>query len=208
MRSHYLKPTCADTEKRGNESSYRVAHFSFQSSDDARRWDDIQRLLVEIKTLGNPRQPAVDRALSRCKEVVGKCGRAAMRNCLTLDVREICIMCATGCCHFGSHDHRHKILTYLDDAALVAYMCNSHASLNQILGAPLRDLNSPNRDADAKVVATASVVDYIHGYIIEERVVRPRNDPFCLPRLQAGGYDTRAVPTYRLNRALLRTAFS
>lgn len=184
-----------------------LAHYRFRPGDGPGRWDDIQRLLVDIKALGNPGQEAVDRVLRRCEEAAGERGRAALRDCRPLNVREIRAMRAGGLCHFGSHAHAHEILTYLDDAALAASLRDSRAFLAEALGVPPRDVAYPNGDADARVFAAARAAGYARGYTIETGVARAASDPLRLPRLLVGGYDTAAVLAYKLNRVLLRAAF-
>ena len=111
--------------------------YRFRPQDNSSRWDDLQRLLADIKQFGNPGHPVVDSVLKRCDGTTGEKGRAALAECRPLRLGDIRAMHATGLCHFGSHGHRHEILTCLDDAALVETMRASRAFLEGALSPPL-----------------------------------------------------------------------
>jgi peptidoglycan/xylan/chitin deacetylase (PgdA/CDA1 family) len=185
-----------------------LRHYRFRPQDDSSRWDDLQRLLADIKALGNPGSPAVDRVLRRCDDAAGARGRAALADCRPLQVGEIRAMHATGLCHFGSHAHRHEILTYLDDAALAETMRASRAFLETALSAPPHDLAYPNGDADKRVLAAARTAGFQRGYAARPGIVRPRTASMDLPRLLIGGYDTPGVLAFKLNYLLLRAALA
>ncbi len=180
--------------------------YRFHPSDGPQRWDDIHRLLADIKALGNPGHPVVDQILLRCQEATGERGRAALVDCRPLRVDEIRAMRASGLCHFGSHAHRHEILTHLDDSALAEALRASHEFLETTLLTPPYDLAYPNGDADERVFAAAEAAGFGRGYTTADGVTRPQTAPLRLPRLLIGGYDTPSVLAFKLNRLLLRAA--
>lgn len=180
--------------------------YRFHSQDNSTRWDDIERLLVDIKALGNPGQPVVDLILNRCERGASRHARAALADRRPLQVAEIRAMHATGLCYFGSHAHRHEILTYLDDTALAEALRASREFLQKTLSLPPSDLAYPNGDADERVCAAARAAHFARGYTTEQGVVRPGAAPMRLPRLMVGGYDTPSVLAFKLNRLLVRAA--
>lgn len=177
--------------------------YRFRTPDGPGRWDDIQRLLVDIKALGNPGEEAVDRVLARCAAAGGAAAARALADSRPLAPDELRAMRDSGLCRFGSHAHRHEILTLLDDAALADGLATSRGFLEQTLALPVNDIAYPNGDVDARVVAAARAAGYRRGYTVREAPSRPGDDPLLLPRLLVGGYDTPAVLSWSLNRALL-----
>ena len=183
-----------------------LRHYRFQAPDGPGRWDDIQRLLVDIKALGNPGEAAVDRVLERCAAAGGAAAAQALDDCRPLSPEELRAMRDSGLCRFGSHAHRHEILTLLDDAALAAGLADSRRFLEQTLALPVTDIAYPNGDVDARVVAAARAAGYRRGYTVRGALSRPGGDPLLLPRVLVGGYDTPSLLFWRVNRALLRGA--
>lgn len=183
-----------------------LRRYQFRAQDGAARWDDFQRLLADIKALGNPGHPVVDQILKRCDELAGERGRAALVDCRPLQVSEIRAMHATGLCHFGSHGHRHEIMTHLDDAALAESMRVSRSFIEATLSVPAHDLAYPNGDVDERVMTAARAAGFLRGYTVEPNTVRSQTAALRLPRLLVGGYDTPSVLAFKLNRLLLRAA--
>ncbi len=180
-----------------------LRHYRFRAPDGPGRWDDIQRLLVDIKALGNPGDEAVDRVLARCAAAGGAAAARALDDCRPLAPDELRAMRDSGLCRFGSHAHRHEILTLLDDAALAGGLAASRAFLEQTLELPVADIAYPNGDVDARVVAAARAAGYRRGYTVRGALSGPGDDPLLLPRVLVGGYDTPSLLFWRLNRALL-----
>jgi peptidoglycan/xylan/chitin deacetylase (PgdA/CDA1 family) len=183
-----------------------LQRYRFRPGDSAGRWDDIQRLLADIKSVGNPGHPAVDLILERCDAASGDRGRAALADCRPLQTEEIRAMQASGLCRFGSHSHRHEILTYLDTAAIAGALRDSVGHLEAVLSAPPLDLAYPNGDVDERVLTAARAAGFHRGYTVVPGLVLPRAAPLRLPRLLIGGYDTAEVLAFKLNRVLLRAA--
>jgi len=181
-------------------------YYRFLAQDGPERWNGIDRLLTDIKGLGNPGQTRVERILKRCEDLAGERGRAALADCGPLRIDEICAMRASGLCHFGSHAHGHEILTRLGDAELATSLSASYAFLSEILQVAPLDLAYPNGDADERVLAATRAAGFRRGYTTAPGVVRRQMNPLRLPRLMIGGYDTPAVLAFKLNRVLMRAA--
>jgi peptidoglycan/xylan/chitin deacetylase (PgdA/CDA1 family) len=178
--------------------------YRFGSADSQSRWDVIQRLLSDMKTLGNAGHPAVERILLRCDELAGERGRACLAECRPLRAEEIRAMYETGLCHFGSHAHRHEILTRVSDAELMASLQASRKFLRTVLAVEPLDVAYPNGNADERVFRAVQAAGFRRGYTAEGGVTRPESSPLRLPRLLVGGYDTLSDLVFKLNRLLLR----
>lgn len=184
-----------------------LRQYQFHPHDDRSRWEDIQSLLIDIKALGNPGVPEVDRVLERCDAAAGERGRAALADCRPLQVREILAMRATGLCHFGSHAHRHEILTYLDDTTLSETLRQSRTFMEASGLTPPDDIAYPNGDVDDRVAAASRSAGFRRGYTVAQGLVRKETDALRLPRLVIGGYDTLDMVAFKLNRLLASAAF-
>jgi peptidoglycan/xylan/chitin deacetylase (PgdA/CDA1 family) len=184
-------------------SDLGLRRYRFHAEDGPRRWDDIQELLVEIKALGNPGEPRVDGILQRLGDLGGEPAAALLRQHRPLAWAEMQQMAATGLCHFGTHGHRHEILTYLDDAALEGGLVRSWSLLEEHVGSPARHLAYPNGDVDERVRAACRSCGIERGYLIKPGLVRCDTDPLGVPRIGIGGYDGLDILHYRINRTLL-----
>lgn len=180
-----------------------LGRHRFHPHDGPRRWEDVERLLVAVKALGNPGDPRVDAVLRRCDELSGPAARAYLEGCRPLGRDDLRAMAAGGLCHFGSHGHRHEILTYLDDAALAAGLAASRDFLAEATGRPPADIAYPNGNLDDRVVAAARTAGFARGHTTARGVARAGADPMRLPRLLVGGYDPPATLFWLVNRALL-----
>ncbi len=180
--------------------------YRFHPEDGPRRWDDVQRLLDDIKGLGNPGCPKVDRVLAACDKAAGEQGREALRDYRPLTPGEIQAMYSTGLLCIGSHGHRHEILTALGDDDLDAACRTSREVLESILQVSPVDLAYPNGDADLRVIRSARAAGFRRGYTIDPGLTRATTDGLRLPRLLIGGYDTLDVLAFKLNRLFAQAA--
>lgn len=177
--------------------------YRFQAQDGPRRWDDIQRLLTDVKALGNPDEDRVGRVLALCAAAGGQATTRALADCRPLVTDELRAMRDSGLCHFGSHSHRHEILTFLDDARLADGLARSRSFLEDALELAVTDIAYPNGDVDARVTAAASDAGFRRGYTIRPALARAGDEPLLLPRVLVGGYDSPTILSWHVNLALL-----
>ncbi len=180
--------------------------YRFQPQDGPRRWDGIQRLLTDVKTLGNPGEETFDRVLARCTAEGGQSAARALADCRPLTADELRAMSDSGLCHFGSHSHRHEILTLLGNAELADALARSRGFLEETLARPVADIAYPNGDVDARVVAAVREAGFRRGYTTRPAPARAGEERLLLPRVLVGGYDTPTILFWKLNRALLAGA--
>lgn len=174
--------------------------FGFRREDGPGRWDDIQALLQALKSVGNADHPVVAEILGRLCEDYPALLDEHLPRFRPLKPEEAREMAASGLCRFGAHGHDHDILTYLDDARLDRNLSEPKRILEEITGAPVRDLAYPNGDHDDRVRDRAAAAGYARAYTTRPGIARPGAAPLALPRLGIGGYDALSTTRYLLNR--------
>jgi peptidoglycan/xylan/chitin deacetylase (PgdA/CDA1 family) len=178
--------------------------FTFAAGDPARRWDDIQRLLVAIKSVGDEDQPRVAALLAWLRETFAEALAGHLPRFRPLVPAEIARLQAGGCCRFGSHGHDHRLLTRLDDQALSAALARSRDLLQEWTGERPLHVAYPNGDRDERVMAAAAAAGYRRGYAVRPGLVAGRVRALDLPRVAVGGFDTPAMLRFKIFRELLR----
>ena len=184
---------------------FGLADFRFRTGHPARRWDDIERVLTSIKRLGDAGSPAVDSVLRHLDDLAKSApnGDPSLRPISVEEVRE---MARFGTCHFGSHGHRHDILTRLEHGPLLDSLEHSKQALESITGKPIRELAYPNGDSSDRVVQGLRESGYDRGFTTTSGVCESETDRYRIPRLLVGGYDSRRRLAGRLGEVLLRYA--
>lgn len=171
-------------------SRFGLQEYVFHETDGARRWDDIQRLLTDLKRLGNPDEAAVARVLTFLDSEYGSIAEPYDERLRPIAVTELQQLASRPQMFFGSHGHRHEILTRLTGDDLAENLSTSKRLLEQSLNRSIEDLAYPNGDHDFRVVDACSKAGYRHGYVTVSSVVSRSQEPFTIPRLLVGGYDT------------------
>ena len=111
------------------------------------------------------------------------------------DVRE---MQAGGLCAFGSHGHRHNILTALDEHHLQFEVAHSRALLEEVVQTGVETIAYPNGNADQRVRNACRSAGYRLGFAVAADPSCPEDDRwFDIPRHLVGGYD--ATPRFLLD---------
>ncbi len=184
--------------------SFGLRNYRFRRTHGRRRWDDIQRLMVDIKRLGNPADPSVERVIRRI-ESLGEPSRTDP-HLRPLTVAELQQMACVEHCHFGSHGHRHQILTRLAGRQLSDDLGRSHSLLEEMTGQPVKDIAYPNGDCDGRVAQACREAGYERGFTVRAAAVSLRRaDPYRMPRLLVGAYDSAETLAVRIAKLVLRT---
>jgi peptidoglycan/xylan/chitin deacetylase (PgdA/CDA1 family) len=169
---------------------YGLEDFRFRAGNPSRRWDDIDRLLSGIKRLGDPGSPTVESVLQHLDEL-GKSAANCDPHCRPMSAAELAQMAGTGTCHFGSHGHRHDILTRLEHGDLLDGVLRSKRTLESITGRPVREFAYPNGDCNDQVILAVREAGYDRGFVTTSGVCEIGTDSYRIPRLLVGGYDSR-----------------
>ena len=180
-----------------------LEEFRFRTGRPSRRWDDIERLLAAIKRLGDPGSPEVEGVLDELSHLGEEAVDGNVRH-RPLSVRELSEMARRGCCHFGSHGHRHEILTRLPATDLQRSLTESRFHLESLTKRAISDLAYPNGDCSDQVLSAAQEAGYERAFVTKAGTYSNVGDRFRIPRLLVGGYDSRARLADRLGMLIFR----
>ena len=187
---------------------FGLGRYRFRGRDGARRWDDIERLLTDIKRLGNPGEPPVDAILF---EIESRCAGDRHRTsevARPMRPAELQRLSKSRVAHFGAHGHRHEALTRLSDTDLETNLRRSRLELQRLIGRDVVDVAYPNGDVDDRVIRATRACGFARGYTTQTGVPGLGTDPLRLPRLLVGGYDTAADLELAIRSVVQRPALS
>jgi peptidoglycan/xylan/chitin deacetylase (PgdA/CDA1 family) len=197
-----LTPVQALRLTRLDLTAFGFADYRFRPVDDGRRWEDLQRLLVDFKRAGNADHPRVAAALAHIVGAHGGAAAAHLQRFRPLTADEVGTMSRSPWVRIGSHSHDHVLLTYLDDQTLAMNLAESRRILGAITGLPPTDLAYPNGSWDARIAAAAGQAGYVRAWASNSGLFTPGAPKMALPRLMVGGYDSLGVLGFVLNRHL------
>ena len=123
-----------------------------------------------------------------------------------LTKNQLCQMQASNLCYFGSHSHRHEILTYLTGKDLRMNHLKSKDFLEKLLGRPITHFAYPNGDTNICVKRCCRESGYERGYLATAAIVKKNTDPMNIPRISVSGYDSIASLFWKINREMVRGA--
>jgi peptidoglycan/xylan/chitin deacetylase (PgdA/CDA1 family) len=171
------------------------------------RWTGIQSLLDDVKrgnVAGNGRcAEKVVAALEKSCGVISN--KSAQEECSPLTRDQVVEMYRSGLCHFGSHSHRHGILTALEDDDLAAELTTSRRILEDLLDDEVTHISYPNGDTNERVKRASMDAGYRFGYKTASACVNEYTDRLEIPRLLIGGYDSSAGILWQLRKILLKS---
>ncbi|MBA4377674.1 MAG: hypothetical protein C0395_03315 [Gemmatimonas sp.] len=197
-----LTPVQALHLERLDLTAFGFADYRFHPVDDGRRWEDLQRLLVDFKRAGNADHPRVAAALAHITDTHGATAAEHLQRFRPLTADEVGTMSRSPWVRIGSHSHDHVLLTYLDDQALAMNLAESRRILGAITESPPTDLAYPNGSWDERIAAAARQAGYTRAWVDHPGLFTPDAPKMALPRLGVGGYDSLGVLGFALNRRL------
>ena len=183
-----------------------LRNYSFFPSEGHRRWNDIQALLVDIKTKGNATDPDARRILGFFDEMARDINADVINKYRPLTQDQLCQMQASKLCYFGSHSHRHEILTYLTGKDLRMNLVKSKDFLEKLLERPITHFAYPNGDTNALVARYCRETGYERGYLATAAIVKKNTDPMNIPRISVSGYDSIESLLWKINKELIKAA--
>ncbi len=178
-----------------------LRQYSFNLSDDEKRWNGIQLLLEDVKKIDTKQDGEI---INSILSVMGKGGDRFMKcheDDRPLNRDEVLAMRDSGMCWFGSHSHHHILLPRLDDDLLMRELRQSRTILEDLLGVPVVHISYPNGDADERVREACRKAGFCFGYTVAPGKIGVAPDLFQIPRIMIGGFDN----SWRLARAVLRS---
>jgi peptidoglycan/xylan/chitin deacetylase (PgdA/CDA1 family) len=132
-----------------------LGRYDFDTSGDPPiRWDSIERLLVDIKKLGNPDDPAVKQILDYFDEVFEEDIETNKEDFRPMTPLELKQLAADPLFSIGSHSHNHVILTRLDKNGVDGNLKKSKEILEQVTNCQVDSFACPNGDTSAAIKKT------------------------------------------------------
>jgi len=183
--------------------AYGLRSYRFRSNGDQDRWADINRVLEEIKRVGDEDHAAVEEALRFIREKYQDVLEPNLQRCRPLHRDEVARMARSRWCHIGSHSHHHRILTRQTDDDLRHELATSRRILEELCDRPVLDLAYPNGNADDRVIAAAKNSGYQRGYTTDVGTVTRHTDPMTIPRIGVDGVGPDWLLRYRVGRQLI-----
>lgn len=174
--------------------------FTFHHAGSPHRWDDIQKLLVALKDLGNAGHTTVAAVLKHFQNKYGETLEKHLPRFRPIKTDEIQLIADDPLFHFGSHSHAHEILTYLEDEAVKTNLQTSRGILHNVTGRQIKHLAYPNGNYDTRIIEHAQKAGYTHAYTVKNGIVENTSPLMSLPRLGIGGLGPRSLPFFQLNR--------
>jgi len=179
--------------------------YRFSLGNVEKRWNGIQRLLEDVKKLDeNQDGKLVDQILGGLH---GDYHRSETFHAedRPLNRDEILSMQRSGLCYFGSHGHRHCILTKLGENFLKEELQQSRSILESLLDESVDHISYPNGDVNCRVSEQCRLEGYRFGYSVAPGRVNPEIDNYQIPRILISGFDTTPSLFRILARGLLHS---
>ncbi len=186
-------------------TDHGLGRFPLRRQRDDLLWDDVNAVLEALKGLGNEDDPSVAAVIEALATAHPAALAAARERYRPLNPDELQRLARHPLVQVGSHACDHAILPYLEADRLDHQLSESRHVLETLLGQPVTELAYPNGDHDAEVRRHTVNAGYTHAYALGARAVPPAGDPFAVPRLLVGGFDTPGVLRFKINRLLVRT---
>jgi peptidoglycan/xylan/chitin deacetylase (PgdA/CDA1 family) len=185
-------------------SEFGLHHFYFPVGARVERWDTINKLLDDIKKIGNEQHARVKEILAYFDTRYGQNNKKWHEKFRPLKKEEIREMEQSGLCYFGSHSHFHQILTYLDEQDIYHNLETSKKILENICHNAVEHIAYPNGNFDQKVVQACHKAGFNHGFNLQKGCWNAGTDLMLIPRQMIGGYDSFSTILYQLNKSILK----
>ncbi len=184
-----------------------LKHYTFPFGNAPRRWGSIQALLTDIKSLGNCSDGRVQDILLFFKQSFASSLEGSYDKNRPLTREEIKVMQQSGLCHFGSHSHRHDILTYLDESQIRGNLLTSKRLLEEVTGGPVVHLSYPNGDTNSAIESLSYECGYELGYGTQPGIFSNQTPRMQIPRVAVSGYDSLRTLLWKINKELMKEFF-
>jgi len=184
-----------------------LGNYYFPTGKDEARWDSIQSLLEDVKRINVHQEDVLINAIAEQMELEGRNVERGEEHevGLPLGIDHIREMRRSGLCYFGSHSHKHSILTKLSDQVLSYELSSSRNRLEKMLGEPVQHICYPNGDVDDRVIKACLSAGFRYGYISNYGRFDDVTDYMRIPRILIGGFDFTPKLIFKVFKALLQS---
>jgi peptidoglycan/xylan/chitin deacetylase (PgdA/CDA1 family) len=164
--------------------------YSIGPPSGADNWAQIQRLLVDIKAAGLERNDELADVVEERASGAGPAVCALLRPMTTQQVRELA---ACPYVTIGAHSHAHGLLTQMSGADTTADVAKSRRLLQEWTGQPVDHFAYPSGQYDNRVRENIVSCGFRTAVTTEKRLWRSGCDPFAIPRMSVGRYDSASI---------------
>jgi peptidoglycan/xylan/chitin deacetylase (PgdA/CDA1 family) len=156
----------------------------------ANNWAQIQRLLVDIKAAGVERNEELAGVVEERAKAAGGAVRAPLQPMTVNQVRELA---ACSLVTIGAHSHAHSLLTQMSASDTTADVAKSRRMLQEWTGQSVEHFAYPSGEYDPRVRENVVSCGFRTAVTTEKRLWRSGCDPFAIPRMSVGRYDSASV---------------
>ena len=161
-------------------------------TDDKAHWDALRPILQALKEI----DPALRDAMA--DKVVAEGGEAPVLALGPMTKEELAELAAHPGVTIGAHTHGHELLDQLPLEAARTSVARSRELLQDWTGQAVDHFAFPNGNHTGALREMVKDLGFRSATILEERTAPRGCDPFALPRISAGRYDSAARMRLRL----------
>ena len=152
------------------------------------RWNEIQRLLTDLKSVERQRREQIVRAIARQSAESQQTG--PLRPMTPKQVRELS---DAGLATIGAHSQTHDILTQLTPEEAGDSILRSKEKLEAWTGKRIDYFSYPNGDHSPALMRAVACAGFTAAVSTEERAWRQSDDFFAIPRIGVGRFDSMTL---------------
>ena len=152
------------------------------------RWNEIQRLLTDLKSVERQRREQIVRAIARQSAESQQPG--PLRPMTPKQVRELS---DAGLATIGAHSQTHDILTQLTPEEAGDSILRSKEKLEAWTGKRIDYFSYPNGDHSPALMRAVACAGFTAAVSTEERAWRQSDDIFAIPRIGVGRFDSMTL---------------
>jgi peptidoglycan/xylan/chitin deacetylase (PgdA/CDA1 family) len=157
-------------------------------------WREIQRLLSDIKQAGVSRNDELADAVSEACRGITRGGPPALQ---PLNVQQLQELARSPWLSIGAHSHCHRLLTQIPLADAETSINESRLLLERWTGKKVNDFAYPSGDHNDTLRASVERMGFRSAFTTTESLWRVGTDPYAIPRMGVGRYDS--LDRFRLN---------
>lgn len=164
-------------------SHYGLGAYHTGRHKAERKWNEIEKLLVDLKTLMPDKRKGV------VEHIIGRIDSVSSAVLLPLSIDEIREMAKSPLVTFGAHSHCHNRLVQLETDKVRESINESKTLLEEWTGRRIRHFAYPNGDYNRGIINILQEAGFVTGFTTISRLWRKDDTAFAIPRMGIGRYD-------------------
>jgi len=154
----------------------------------ASRWNEIQRLLTDMKSMGQQRREQIVRVIARQTDESKH--SEPLRLMTPQQVRELA---SAALVTIGAHSHTHDILTQLAPGEAGNSILRSKEILEAWTGKRVDYFSYPNGDYSPALMRSVACAGFTAAVCTEERAWTRTDNNYAIPRIGVGRFDSLSI---------------